>query len=36
MTHGRVEEAERIVDEIEAEMRREHVQLEPVSESKAL
>src|SRR5947209_2967055 len=36
MTHGRVEEAERIVDEIEDEVRREGVPLEPVPESKAI
>ena len=36
MTHGREEEAEKIVDEIEERVRREGVQLDPVSESKAL
>ena len=36
MTHGREEEAEQIVDEIEARVRREGVHLEPVPESKAM
>lgn len=36
MTHGREAEAERVVDEIEARVRREGVQLQPVPESKAL
>src|SRR5947209_6556105 len=36
MTHGREEEAERIVDEIEERVRREGVHLDPVPESKAL
>jgi MFS family permease len=36
MTHGREEEAERIVTEIEGRARREGVELEPVPESKAL
>ena len=36
MTHGREEEAERIVDEIEARVERSGRHLEPVSEDKAL
>jgi MFS family permease len=36
MTHGREEEAERTVDEIEEEVRRQGHQLQPVPESKAL
>jgi len=36
MTHGRQEEANRIVDEIEARVEREGVKLEPVPESRAL
>jgi MFS family permease len=36
MTHGREEEAERIVDEIEERVRREGVHLDPVPESQAL
>jgi MFS family permease len=36
MTHGREEEAERTVDEIEARVRAEGVHLEPVPESRAL
>jgi MFS family permease len=36
MTHGREEEAERTVDEIEARVQHEGVHLEPVPESKAL
>ncbi len=36
MTHGRQEEAEKIVDEIEARIEREGVHLEPVSEDKAI
>ena len=36
MTHGREEEAERIVDEIEARVEREGKHLEPVSDDKAL
>jgi len=36
MTHGREEEAERIVDDIEARVEHEGVRLEPVPESKAL
>ncbi|MBJ7608253.1 MAG: MFS transporter [Candidatus Dormibacteraeota bacterium] len=36
MTHGRQEEANRIVDEIEARVEREGVHLEPVSDDKAL
>jgi MFS family permease len=36
MTHGRVEEAERIVDQIEDQVKKEGVKLEPVPESKAL
>jgi MFS family permease len=36
MTHGRVEEAERVVDEIERETRDRGLPLEPVDESKAL
>lgn len=36
MTHGREAEAERIVDQIEARVRREGVQLQPVPESRAL
>ncbi|MFN2450853.1 MAG: MFS transporter [Candidatus Dormibacteria bacterium] len=36
MTHGRQEEAEGIVDDIEARIGREGVQLPPVDESKAL
>jgi MFS family permease len=36
MTHGREEEAERIVDQIEERIRNEGVKLEPVPESKAL
>ena len=36
MTHGRQEEAERTVDEIEERVRRSGVELEPVSEDKAL
>jgi len=36
MTHGREEEAERIVDDIEERVRHEGVHLDPVPESKAL
>lgn len=36
MTHGREDEAEHIVDEIEERVRREGVHLDPVPESKAL
>jgi MFS family permease len=36
MTHGREAEAEKIVDEIEARVRREGYKLEPVPESRAL
>jgi MFS family permease len=36
MTHGRTDEADKIVDEIEARVEREGVHLEPVPESKAL
>src|SRR5579884_3983850 len=36
MTHGREQEAERIVDEIEERVRQDGVQLTPVPESKAL
>src|SRR4051812_31279490 len=36
MTHGREEEAERTVDEIEARVKHEGVHLEPVDDSKAL
>ena len=36
MTHGRNDEAERIVDEIEARVEAEGVHLEPVDDSKAL
>src|SRR3954466_336732 len=36
MTHGREEEAERTVDDIEERVRHEGVDLEPVDESKAL
>jgi MFS family permease len=36
MTHGRDEEAEKIVDDIEEHARRQGVHLEPVPESKAL
>jgi MFS family permease len=36
MTHGRQEEAERIVDEIEQRVEREGVHLEPVSDEKAI
>jgi MFS family permease len=36
MTHGREDEAERIVDEIEERVRSEGVRLEPVPESRAL
>src|SRR6476620_4354819 len=36
LTHGRAEEAERTVDEIEERVRSEGVELEPVDESKAL
>ena len=36
MTHGREEEAERIVDEIEARVERQGIHLEPVSEDKAI
>jgi MFS family permease len=36
MTHGRVKEAEQIVDEIEARVEREGVHLSPVSEDKAI
>jgi MFS family permease len=36
MTHGRNDEAERIVDEIEERLRTEDVDLEPVDDSKAL
>ncbi len=36
MTHGREEEAEKIVDEIEARVERQGVHLEPVSEDKAI
>src|SRR3954447_25729036 len=36
MTHGREEEAERTVDEIEAQVQAQGVHLEPVPESKAL
>jgi len=36
MTHGRQREAERIVDEIEARVEREDIQLEPVSDDKAI
>jgi MFS family permease len=36
MTHGREEEAERTVDEIEEQLRHQGVQLEPVPESRAL
>jgi MFS family permease len=36
MTHGREDEAERIVDEIEERVRREGVHLDPVPESQAL
>ena len=36
MTHGREEEAERTVDEIEAQVQAQGVHLEPVPDSKAL
>jgi MFS family permease len=36
MTHGREDEAERIVDEIEERVRREGVRLEPVPQSRAI
>ena len=36
MTHGREEEAERTVDEIEAQVRAEGIELEPVPDAKAL
>jgi MFS family permease len=36
MTHGRHEEAERIVDQIETRMRADGIELEPIPESKAL
>jgi MFS family permease len=36
MTHGRDEEAERIVDDIEEQARRQGVRLEPVPESRAI
>jgi MFS family permease len=36
MTHGREDEAERIVDEIEERVRREGIALEPVPQSKAI
>ena len=36
MTHGREQEAEQIVDEIEARVEREGVHLEPVSDDKAI
>src|SRR5947209_11642910 len=36
MTHGREEEAEKIVDQIEERVRREGVHLDPVPESKAM
>ena len=36
MTHGREEEAERIVDQIEERVQREGVKLEPVPDSRAL
>lgn len=36
LTHGRAEEAERTVDEIEAQVRSQGIELPPVDESKAL
>ncbi len=36
LTHGRAEEAERTVDDIEAQLRKQGIELPPVDESKAL